>query len=119
VSTEQDATRALVVAAMMQALDQKKRDELIGKALEALVAPSSTNYGYGSNRPGPSELENAFRDAMRNLAQKIVAEMVNTDDVRAKIRDVAAAAFEKMVSNKDALAEKMAAAIVEAMTRTS
>lgn len=114
-STEQDATKALVVAAMMQALDQKKRDELIAKALEALVAPGES-YGYAS-RKQPSTLERAFEGAVAQMARQIVEEMVNTDDIRTRIRALIASAFEKMLSDNDNLSTKMADAIVSAMSR--
>lgn len=113
-STEQDATEALVVAAMMQALDQKKRDELIAKALEALVATPMNSY---TRRQDPSPLDEAFQSAVRSVANQIVKEMVDTDDIRTRIRALIASAFEKMLSDNDNLSTKMAEAIVSAMSR--
>lgn len=112
-STEKDATKALVVTAMMQALDQNKRDELIMKALEALVAPQRNSYMH---RDDPSPLEEAFKSAVRDLAHSIVKEMVNTDEIRTKIRALISSAVEKMTADSDRLSGKMAEAIVSAMS---
>ncbi len=107
---------ALVITAMMQALDEQKRDQLIRKALEALIAPSAPSYG--SSRPDPSELETAFNLAVFNTAREVVKEMLDTDEIRAKVRDLAARAFDKMIgADTEALAESMANTFVYAMTK--
>ena len=113
--TAEDATKALILSAMMSAIDQKTRDNLIAKALETLIAPSSEG-AYG-RKAGPSRLEQAFAYAVEEMARKIVDEMIDTEEVRQRIRDIATVAFEKMATDKDQIATRMAEAMIQAMTK--
>jgi len=114
VTTEDTAMKALVIEAMYKALDDKKREELIKAALESLVRPKDLG-GYGQR--GKSDLELAFEIAVSDLAREIVREMIATDAIRQRVRELATAAFEKMLTNRDALANEMASALVAAITK--
>jgi len=115
VTTEDTTMKALVVEAMYKALDDKKKEELIRAALAALVAPKqSGTYGYSQ---GKTEIHLAFEGAVLDLAREVVREMIATDEIRARMRELAAAAFEKMLTNRDALANEMASALVGAITK--
>jgi len=114
-TTEDTAMKALVIEAMYKALDDKKREELIKIALESLVAPKqSGGYGYSQ---GKTEIQLAFELAVSDLAREIVREMIATDAIRQRVRELATAAFEKMLTNRDALANEMASALVSAITK--
>lgn len=110
-SVSDDATKALVLDAMMKSLDQAKRDELIRRALEALVTPQ---HVHGSRRN--SALEDAFQYAINGMAREIVREMLEQDDVKQRVREIVAKAFEKFTTDGDRIATAMANAFVTAMT---
>lgn len=107
-----DPLNALVLTAMMQALDQNKRDELIRKALSALITPAGA-AGYGQPRP-TSPLEDAFNMAVRDVARGIVTEMVNTEEIRVQIRTLCTKAVEKAMAEPDAIVDKMVSALTTA-----
>lgn len=110
-----DALNALVLTAMMQALTQQSRDELIRKALEALIKPKGEQQ-YG--RPAPtSPLEDAFNHAVWEVARKIVGEMVQGEEIRTKIRDLVTKAVEKAMATEDEITSRMANALAGALTR--
>ena len=105
-----DPLKSLVMTAMMQALDQKARDELIAKALAALITPRES-HGY-SSRKMPTPLEEAFDYAVTNVARQIVTEMMHGEEAQAKLRAVIAAGFERFIAiNPDTLGQAMADAL--------
>jgi hypothetical protein len=112
-ATEDTALQALVTEAMFRALDEKKRDALVKSALATLVAPTSGGYGQAAESP----LQKAFALGVREVANAVIAEMMNTEEIRVRVREIAAAAFEKMLTNKDNLAIEMAGAMIAALTK--
>lgn len=108
-----EAMNALVATAMMQALDQQKRDELIRRAIETLLTPASSNYGRGK-----SPLQDAFDMAVQSTAREIISEMLTTENVRDQIRTMCGKAFQAMATDDGELASGMARAIVDAIRRT-
>ncbi len=108
-----DALHALVATAMMQALDQAKRDELIRTALEHLITPLRSNAYQTATSP----LQDAFNSAVRETARAIIEEMLTTEKVRVQIRTLAARAFEKMATDNGDLAGRMAEALAGALSR--
>lgn len=106
---QNDPLNALVVTALFQALDQQKRDELIKKALAALVEPNFDSRGYRSS--GKSVLETAFITAVEQVANKIVIEMVsNSEEIRSRIRALCANAVERTFANSEDVASQMSKA---------
>lgn len=111
--TENDMMKAMVLDAMMKSLDQKKRDELIRLALEALIRPTSTGYGYGAKES--SALQDAFDLAITSMARDVVKDLLGTMEVKDRIRSICVKAFEKMTLNEDRIAIEMASVISRAM----
>jgi len=109
-----ETLNALVTEAMFRALDEKKREELIKAALEALVKPVKQG-GYGSRMTTP--IQDAFESAIREVAHNIVCAMCKTDEAQDAIRGVVGAAFEKMLTDKDRLASEMTSAMIAAITK--
>lgn len=113
--TPNDALNALVLTAMMQALSQQSRDELIRKALETLIKPKGEPQ-YG--RPPPtSPLQDAFDYAVYQVAREIVGEMVQGEEIRTKIRELCSKAVEKAMANSEDITNRMANALAGALTR--
>ena len=103
---------ALVLEAMLSALDRDKRDELIRKALEALITPPDSR-GYGIKAKSP--LQEAFDQAVYDTARVIVKDMLATDEIRGQVRTLVAAAVGRMTLDTDLLSERLANAITEAI----
>jgi hypothetical protein len=106
-----ETLNALVTEAMFRALDEKKREELIKAALEALIKPVQQG-GCGSRMTTP--IQDAFERAIREVAHNIVCEMCKTDEAQDAIREVV---FEKMLTDKDRLASEMTSAMIAAITK--
>lgn len=113
-ANDSDMLKALVLEAMMKSLDEKKREELLRGALETLITPVGRNV-YGARATSP--LEDAFDHAISGLARTIVREMLDTDEVKDRVRAIAQTAFQKMASDQERIATAMADALVTAMTR--
>lgn len=78
-SIEDVATRTLVVEAVLKAIPQERRDQLVKEALATLLVPQGS--GYGEKR---STLEDAFRSATYDMARKHAEEWLRTDERFAK-----------------------------------
>ena len=62
-------------AALMQQLDQEKKDALIKQAVQFLMTPQSNSY-YGKN---VTPLQEAYNGAMRNVAQEHIKAFLEKD----------------------------------------
>lgn len=103
-----EVLNALVLTAMMQALDQEKRDELFKKALATLIAPQASSGRYGET-PKPSHLEEAFNSAVQTMATKIIKEMIESNDaIRKQVQSLCSEAVRKAFANSDELSTRMA-----------
>lgn len=114
---QNEALNALVLTAMMQALDQQKRDELIKSALATLIAPRKADSGYHS-KVLPSVLEEAFGNAVEMLARQLVNEMVRNDAaIRTHVQALCTQAVEKAFADSDDISTKMASAFTAALLK--
>jgi len=109
------AMKALVVEAMFKSLDEGKREALIKGAIAALITP--TNKGHGYYGPNKSPLEDAFNDAIQQVARELVFETVRAEGpIRDRLKALCAAALEKLVlTDEGQLATELATAIVRAI----
>ena len=83
--------KSIAATAMMQALDQGKRDELVKSALLHLMTPQGTGFGRQV-----SPLESAFQETIRNVAQDIVREQIKSDPtIRSRLETSVQQAFAK------------------------
>jgi len=93
----------IMVTAMMQALDQGKRDELIKEAIKHIIEKPKDNYGT----PRSSPLELAFHYAVDQAAKEIVSEEIKRPEVRDRIQEAVRVALTKFLDTEK-LGEAMA-----------
>lgn len=103
--------RELLAQAVFASLDEVKRDVLIKSAIQHLVTQNTDRY----DRTSP--IENAFNYAVRDVAQKIAAEMLTNDSsVQEKIRALLNEAMVRLTeTNREKTVEKLADAIAAGM----
>lgn len=91
---EQGAIEEVVKAAILEQLGEQGRRDLIEAALtHLLTAPKSTSYGY---QP-VSVLQQAFNEAVSQVARKIIVETLTDDEeFHAKVRVLIGDAMVKM-----------------------
>lgn len=106
-----DTMQALVIEAMARLLDDKKRDELIRQALAALLEKRSFGYGAAS-----SQIEREFQGAVTDVARTIVREIIETDELKARIRDLASKAIERALLDETTLVDRIARAFGKALS---
>jgi len=93
---ENEALKALVTEAIFKSLEAGKRDELLKGAISSLLEKKRT----GSWSPEKSELEQAYEQAIRQIAYEEVSRMLKEDKgIRAKINDLVLKAFDEVISN--------------------
>lgn len=110
-SIEDAATRALVVDAVLKAIPQEKRDQLMKDALATLMVPKSNGL-YGDRS---STLEEAFKGATYDMARQHAKEWLEKDERFAKaVRELTLGVVEKML--EPTAREKILEGIVGAVT---
>jgi hypothetical protein len=108
---DQTKIEAVVQAAILDQLDDAKRDAILAQAIQYLVTtPPSGGYGYGTRF---SPIQDAFNGAVSSVARRIALEMVENDpEIERQIREaVGQATIASAVGNYKelALAEALAA----------
>ena len=108
------AMNALVVKAMLDAIPQAKRDELVANALAGMLrGKKATSYPYEQE---PSVIEQAFRSAAYEQGQTLVRERLRTDpDFRAAVDAILGKAIKRLLEAE--AQEKLAAALVFALVQ--
>lgn len=101
----------LIGEALVQSLDQKGRDALIGQALTFLVTKTKQGSGYGAKEESPIDL--AFRRAIQNEAEKFARELVATPEFSEKMQSVLRDAMAQVFvdGKREALVQNMAEAM--------
>lgn len=103
----------LMAQAVFASLDEVKRDVLIKGAIQHLITKPHGNGYYDRTSP----IEDAFRAAVRQVAEKIANDMLNNDaDLTAKIRALVNEALVRLMdTNREKTVEKIADAIAAGM----
>ncbi len=110
-SIEDAATRALVVDAVLKAIPQEKRDQLVKDALAQLMVPKQSGL-YGDKS---SHLEDAFRGATFDMARQHAKEWLEKDPRFAKaVQELTLGVVERML--EPTAREKILDGIVSAVT---
>lgn len=112
IQLDPETLKSIVAEAIMASLDDKKREALISGAISHLLTPNTERYGSQK-----SPLDDAFRYAVQQVAQKIATEMIANDEVvKTKIRTLLNEAMLRvMETNREATINKLANAITEGM----
>lgn len=110
IKISEDVIRAAVTKTILEGIPTEKRDELLSKAIESLVAEKLP--GYGKTR-----LQIEFDHAVQDVVREIIKEQVATERTRELVRDVVTAACERLFDQdrRDKLVDRMSSALCEAM----
>jgi uncharacterized membrane protein YheB (UPF0754 family) len=111
---DDQALKSVLSKSIMDILTPEKREEIIGKAVERLLA-TKTSDRYDA----PTTLQAAFDAAVRDVAQTVAVEMLRQDAaLRDKIKAMFYAAWEKQTTgeNEANLVEKISNAIEKAFS---
>ena len=109
------AMKDIVSAAIMQTMTAENRDTLIRAAITNLISPVSRG-NYGSQNTSP--LQDAFNYAVRNVAEKLVTEMLQDDaGLKGQIRNLVTAAMEQ-ITNDDERREKLVSRLANNISET-
>jgi len=98
--------------AIFDVLTPEKRDELLGNAIKSLFKENRNQYDKRS------ELEIAFTNSIRNLAERLVGEMLLQPEHHERIESVVKEAFDKVFLSPDSrkhMVERVANAVSLAM----
>lgn len=90
---EGPAVNAVISAAILQLVEKDGKDALIQSAINFLLTPRGDAV-YGRTRKTP--LEDAFNSAIDRIASNVVAEILKTPEMQAKIKPALTAAVEKI-----------------------
>lgn len=75
---DQTKIEAVVQAAILDQLDEAKKDAILAQAIQYLItAPAKSTYDYG--RTPVSPIQAAFNQAVSTVAQRIALEMVTAN----------------------------------------
>jgi hypothetical protein len=115
VSDTDTAMKALVIEAMYKSLDADKREALIRSAIATLLSPSTKGHGYYGSQT--TLLQDAFNDAIQQVARELVFEEVRKEGpIRERIRALCGEAMGRLVLADDgALATELSTALVRAL----
>lgn len=108
---EDAATRSLVLEAVLKAIPQEKRDQMVKEALASLMVPKQNGH-YGDRS---STLEDAFRGATFDMARQHAQEWLKKDERFANaVQELTRGVIEKML--EPMAREKILDGIVSAVT---
>jgi hypothetical protein len=114
IKLDNDLLKSVVSEAIVKSLDEEKRNALIQGAIQALLTPQQTSGYYGRKE---TPVEQAFNEAVRNVAHKVAEEMLAGDErVRARLKELMNAALVKVMDdNREATVTKIADALAAGM----
>jgi len=112
IDLDQNMLQDVVSAAIMQSLDETKRNTMIQGAIKHLLNPEQGSYG---RRESP--IEQAFRLAIHSVAERVARDMLENDQrVSDGIKMLLSEALDNLlVTNRDKTVEKLADAIAAGM----
>jgi hypothetical protein len=111
---EGEALREAIAQSILGHLTPEAQKELLDKAIQAVLAPSTSSYDRGR-----SPLQQAFENAVQRVAQEQALLMVQEDEsVKARLQQLMRDTADRVLAtDQDKLAERMADAFVASMKR--
>lgn len=107
-----DQLAGFVSAAILGAVSEAQRDELIKDAIRFLLTPSDKSRGYGYTRRTP--LQDAFDIAVEGVCREMVKEMFQKDEaVRREIKKVITEGYQRALADHEPLISAIAASIAK------
>lgn len=116
VNVDGPAMQAIVAAAILQQVGPEKRDELMTAAIKHLMTPGeSRGYGYA---PPRSPLQQAFEEAVRHSADRIMHEEMEKPEYKSKLQEVVREAMMRSLEGepREAMVVRLAGALSTALT---
>lgn len=77
IKIDSDAVASIAATAVFDALNEETREGVLKDAIKYLLTPDQSRNAFGSTKLTP--LQNAFNDAIRSAAFKVVREKVEND----------------------------------------
>jgi hypothetical protein len=113
--SDDTAMKALVIEAMYKSLDEQKRAELIKGAIATLLTTRRDGHGFYAKESSP--LQDAFNNAIQQVARELVFEQVRAEGpIRESIKKLCGEALGRLVlADDNLLATELAGAIVRAL----
>lgn len=107
------ALREATAQAMVGVLTPETRAKILESAIQSLLAPVKTGYGYGQREMSP--IQAAFENAVRDLAFAEARRMVNEDPtLKERMTALLRASADKLLASDQ---HKMANSIADAFAR--
>jgi len=94
-----EAAQEFVQKALFDSLSQDARNELVGQALTALTLRPKKDRLYGSPEPR-SPLEEAFDRAVVTIANTVVREYLEDEEIKKAIQKQILVALDKIIQDK-------------------
>jgi hypothetical protein len=99
-SINPEAAKEIVQKAIFDSLSQDARNELVGQAITALtLRPKKDRYAYSGPEPR-SPLEEAFDRAVVTIANQVVREYLEDEEIKKAIQAQILAALDKIIQDK-------------------
>jgi hypothetical protein len=111
-----EAMKAAVTKVIFESLTERKRDELLQNAIQSLLTTPPHEGGFGAKQRN-SPLADMFKEAVQNIARKMVGEKVDADaKLKAELEKIYAEAFQKVfVDEREVVVDNLAKAIGTAL----
>lgn len=111
---EGDALREAIAQSIIGHLTPETQRQLLDKAIQAILAPSTNNYDRGK-----SPLQIAFENAVQRVAQEQALRLVQEDEIiKAKLQDLLRETADKVLAaDTEKMSERMADAFVASMRK--
>jgi hypothetical protein len=98
--------------AILQSIDQQTKERLISDSVKSLIAPGKSSYGRQEKSPLEAAFDQACFETLRNVAREIV----QSEEVKKNLRDLATKVFDKMWSN-ETLVEKVSNSLADSLSQ--
>ena len=88
----------MIGKSIIDSLGEAQKETILTQALAYLMQPGKVDTYTRKDELSP--LEEAFNQAVRGVAQSVVRDYINEDDVKARVREVIVEAVEAKIANQ-------------------
>lgn len=98
ITIDTEAVRELVARGIIDAIGPEQRDLVIQQAVQALLEAPKDTYGRVS---GDTPLQQAFNNAVRQIATDVVKDYLNVDEVKTQVRQKIVEVVEQLLTEQN------------------